>query len=45
VFSGWFKSQPGVDLRFAVTALNSIFVLGIVIVLFLPETKGRPLPE
>lgn len=45
IFSGWLKSQPGMDLRFAVTALSSIFILGIVIVLFLPETKGKDLPE
>lgn len=45
VFSGWLKSLPGIDLRLAVTMLSWIFVLGIVIVLFLPETKDRPLIE
>jgi MFS family permease len=45
VFSGWLKSQPGMDLRLAVSLLSLIFVLGIVVVLFLPETKDQPLPE
>jgi MFS family permease len=45
IFSGWLKSQPGMDLRLAVTVLSSIFLVGIVIVLFLPETKDQPLPE
>lgn len=45
VFSGWLKSQEGMALPLAVTLLSLVFVLGIVIVLFLPETKGQPLPE
>lgn len=44
-FSGWFKAQPGMDLRVAVSALGALFLLGVVIVLFLPETKGQELPE
>ena len=44
-FSGWLKSLPGMDLRRAVTSLSLLFALGIVIVLFLPETKDQPLPE
>jgi len=43
--SGWMKSQPGVDLKFAITLLAMLFLLGVVLVLFLPETKNRPLPE
>ncbi|MCA1685818.1 MAG: MFS transporter [Planctomycetia bacterium] len=39
------KAWPGVDLRLAVTMLSSLFVVGLVLVWFLPETKGRPLPE
>jgi MFS family permease len=31
--------------RYAGTAMCSIFILGIIIVWFLPETKGKPLPE
>jgi MFS family permease len=43
VFSGWLKSQ--MDLRVAVTLLSLLFVVGIMLVLLLPETKGEPLPE
>lgn len=45
LFSGWLKALPGLDFRLAVTLLSLIFVIGIVIVLFLPETKDQPLPE
>lgn len=44
VFSGWLKAQPGMDLRLAVTLLSGLFLLGVVIVGFLPETKDQPLP-
>jgi MFS family permease len=44
-FSGWLKSQPGIDLRLAITLLGLLFMVGIIIVLFLPETKDRPLPD
>jgi hypothetical protein len=33
------------DLRLAVTLLSGFFLLGVLLVWFLPETKGRPLPE
>jgi MFS family permease len=45
LLSGWLKAQPGVDLRLAVTCLSALFVVGIAVVLLLPETKGQPLPE
>jgi MFS family permease len=45
VFSGWLKSQPGVDLHLAVTLLSLLFVAGIGVVCLLPETRGQPLPE
>jgi MFS family permease len=38
------KAWPGVDLRGAVTLLSLLFLLGLVVIWFLPETKGRPLP-
>jgi hypothetical protein len=33
------------DLRWAITMLALLFPLGLVIILFLPETKDQPLPE
>jgi MFS family permease len=44
VFSGWLKEQPGIDTRLAVTLLSSLFLVGIVLLWFLPETKDQPLP-
>jgi MFS family permease len=39
------KAIPGFDLRMAVSVLSSLFLVGLVVLCFLPETKGRPLPE
>ena len=39
------KARPGVDLRLAVTMLSSLFLVGAFLLLFLPETRGKPLPE
>lgn len=39
------KALPGVDLRMAVTILSSLYLLGALLLLFLPETRGKPLPE
>jgi MFS family permease len=44
-FSGVLKAWPGMDLRLAVTMLSSLFLVGAFLLLFLPETKGKPLPE
>ncbi len=43
--SGQLKALPHMDLRLAVTLLSLLFVVGLGLLLFLPETKGRPLPE
>jgi MFS family permease len=45
VVSGSLKALPGVDLRLAITLMSLLFAIGILVVLFLPETKGQPLPE
>ncbi len=45
VLSGWLKSLPGMDLRWAITLLALLFPLGLVVIFFLPETKDQPLPE
>ena len=39
------KGRPDVDLRLAVCLLSLLFSLGLMLLVFLPETKGRPLPE
>jgi MFS family permease len=44
-FSGSLKAQPGMDLRLAITLLGSLFLAGVFVVAFLPETKDKPLPE
>jgi hypothetical protein len=43
--SGMLKGAPGMDLRQAVVILSSLFLVGLVLLIFLPETKDRPLPE
>jgi MFS family permease len=43
VFSGWLKSV--LELPLAVTLLSGLFLLGSLLALLLPETKGQPLPE
>jgi MFS family permease len=43
--SGMLKGVPGMDLRHAVMILSSLFLAGLVLLIFLPETKGKPLPE
>jgi MFS family permease len=45
IFSGWLKAMPGMTLQLAITLMGLLFVIGIVAVLFLPETKDQPLPE
>jgi MFS family permease len=45
LFSARLKDYPRMDLRFAVTLLSGLFLLGVVIVWFMPETRGQPLPE
>jgi MFS family permease len=45
LFSGWLKEQPGVELGWAVTSLATLFLFGVVLVSFLPETNQQELPE
>jgi MFS family permease len=45
LLSGWLKGLPGMDLREAVTLLSLLFPIGLIIIFFLPETRGQPLPE
>jgi len=43
--SGSLKSSSHMDLRLAIVILSSLYVIGMVLLLFLPETKGRELPS
>jgi MFS family permease len=42
-FSGDLKTR--LNLHVAVTTVAVLFLLGLVLLIFLPETKGKPLPE
>lgn len=44
-FSGWLKARPNMTLPVALTLLSSLFLLGLIVIYFLPETKDKPLPE
>src|SRR5204863_4152484 len=43
IFSGWLKAQ--VNLPLAITLLGVFFLFGLLVLVFLPETKDQPLPE
>lgn len=45
IFSGWLKALPGMDLRHAIAMMSGLFFFGLIIIIFLPETKDQPLPE
>lgn len=45
ILSGWLKGLPHMDIRLAITLLGCFFPLGLLIIYFLPETKGQPLPD
>ena len=45
LLSGWLKSLPGMDLRLAISLLALLFPLGLLVIWFLPETKGQALLE
>jgi MFS family permease len=44
-FSAWLKNRPNMEVPLAVTILSGLFLMGVVIVCFMPETKGQPLLE
>ena len=44
-FSGWLKGDSGLSLQVAVSGLGVLFLVGFVLMFFLPETKGQELPE
>lgn len=45
IFSAWLKGLPDMDLRMAIVMMSSIFALGLVVLWFMPETKGKALPS
>jgi len=45
ILSGMVKAIPGLDIREALCILATTFLLGLLVVAFLPETKGQELPE
>jgi len=45
VFSSYAEIDPTLPLRYAGSTMSLVFVIGIIVVWFLPETKGKPLPE
>jgi MFS family permease len=42
-FSAWLGKR--MELHLAVTLLSTLFLLGMIVIHFMPETKGQPLPE
>jgi MFS family permease len=45
LLSGQLKAPEGVDLRWAVSSLAGLFLLGAIVMLFLPETNRAELPD
>ena len=45
VFGGYAKTDPALPLRYAAMTMCAIFLVGILVLPFAPETKGQPLPE
>jgi MFS family permease len=45
LLSGQLKAMEGVDLRWVLTSLGGLFLLGAILMAFLPETNREELPE
>ena len=45
IVSGMVKAMEGINTQLALSLLATTFLLGLVVVAFLPETKGHDLPE
>lgn len=43
--SGWLQDEAGLSLEEACSALGLLYLAGVVVLAFAPETKGRELPE
>ncbi|GIW96501.1 MAG: MFS transporter [Pirellulaceae bacterium] len=44
LFSGWLKSQPNLDPPVAISIMSLLFLVGIILLWFLPETRDQELP-
>jgi len=45
VFAGYAATHPALPFRYAGLTMCGVFAVGLVALLFLPETNGKPLPE
>lgn len=45
IFSGYLKQIDGLDLRLAICGLALLYLLGVVLIHFLPETNQQELPD
>ncbi|MBL9081314.1 MAG: MFS transporter [Planctomycetales bacterium] len=45
VFAGYKEIHPSMPMRYAGVSMCAIFLLGLAVLPFAPETKGKPLPE
>lgn len=45
VLSGWLKAQSEWDLRSTITMLSWVYLIGVLIVILLPETNRKELPD
>jgi len=43
--SSWLAANPHLELRHAIALLGGLFLVGLLVIAFLPETKDQPLPE
>ena len=43
--AGFVKGIQGLSLPAALTILSTTYLLGLIVIMFLPETKNQPLPE
>jgi MFS family permease len=43
--SEWLAANPGLELRHAIALLGGLFLVGLLVIAFLPETKDQPLPD
>lgn len=45
VYGGYKSVDPSLPFRYAGVTMSSVFLIGLLVLPFAPETKGKPLPE